>query len=65
MSRIETAPAATPSALPVDQPTRPGPLGRLAGVAYRRRLRVVLAWVGALVLTAGLSAAFAGRFTAD
>ena len=47
---------------PADVHPEPGPLGRLAGLAYRRRLRVVLAWVGALALTAGLSAAFAGSF---
>jgi putative drug exporter of the RND superfamily len=63
MPRTETAPAA-PATLPSGSPT-PGPLGRLAGVAYRRRLRVVLAWVAALVLATGLSAAFAGRFSAD
>jgi putative drug exporter of the RND superfamily len=44
---------------------RPGPLGRLAGVAFRRRGRVVLAWVAGLVLATGLSAAFAGDFAAD
>ena len=62
MSRTETAPVPSASH---DVPPQPGPLGRLAGFAYRRRLRVVLAWVGALVLTAGLSAAFAGKFSAD
>jgi putative drug exporter of the RND superfamily len=44
---------------------RPGPLGRLAGVAYRRRGHVVLGWVAALAVAIGLSAAFAGEFTAD
>jgi RND superfamily putative drug exporter len=44
---------------------RPGPLGRLAGVAYRRRGRVILGWLAAFALVAGLSAAFAGNFTAD
>jgi putative drug exporter of the RND superfamily len=44
---------------------RPGPLGRLAGVAFRRRGRVVLAWVAGLALAAAASAAFAGDFTAD
>ena len=74
MSRTETAPAETPSAgaqhgtqhdVQHDVPPQPGPLGRLAGLAYRRRLRVVLAWVAALVVTLGLSAAFAGKFSAD
>jgi putative drug exporter of the RND superfamily len=44
---------------------RPGPLGRLAGVAYRRRRRVILGWLAAFALVIGLSAAFAGDFTAD
>jgi putative drug exporter of the RND superfamily len=44
---------------------RPGPLGRLAGVAYRRRGRVVLGWLAAFALLIGLSAAFAGDFAAD
>ncbi|HEY1345158.1 MAG TPA: MMPL family transporter [Streptosporangiaceae bacterium] len=43
----------------------PGPLGRLAGVAYRRRRRVILGWLAAFALVTGLSAAFAGHFTAD
>jgi putative drug exporter of the RND superfamily len=43
----------------------PGPLGRLARLAYRRRGRTVAVWVLALVLASGLSAAFAGSFTAD
>ncbi|MGH3463894.1 MAG: MMPL family transporter [Kribbellaceae bacterium] len=44
---------------------RPGPLGRLAGVSYRRRGRVVFGWIAALAVAIGLSAAFAGDFTAD
>ena len=44
---------------------RPGPLGRLAGVAFRNRGRTVLAWVAALVVAVGLSAAFGGDFEAD
>ena len=43
----------------------PGPLGRLARVTYRRRGRTLLAWLAALVLAVGLSAAFAGSFSAD
>jgi putative drug exporter of the RND superfamily len=46
-------------------PVRPGVLGRVARVAYRRRGRAVLAWLAALMLAVGLSAAFAGEFTAD
>src|SRR5215475_2565458 len=49
----------------LDAPTRPGPLGRLAGVAYRRRRRVILGWLAAFALVIGLSAAFAGDFAAD
>jgi putative drug exporter of the RND superfamily len=44
---------------------RPGPLGRLAGVAYRRRRRVILGWLAAFAVVIGLSAAFAGDFAAD
>ncbi len=44
---------------------RPGPLGRLAGVSFRWRGRVVLGWIAALAVAIGLSAAFAGDFTAD
>lgn len=44
---------------------RPGPLGKLAGVSFRRRGRVILGWIAALAVAIGLSAAFAGDFTAD
>ncbi|HEX6231919.1 MAG TPA: MMPL family transporter [Jiangellaceae bacterium] len=44
---------------------RPGPLGRLAGVAFRNKGKVVLAWIAAITLGAGLSAAFGGEFAAD
>jgi RND superfamily putative drug exporter len=44
---------------------RPGPLGRIAGFAYRHRGRVVLAWLGVLVLAFALSAALGGTFKAD
>src|SRR5262245_86222 len=40
-------------------------LARLADVAYRRRGRVVLAWIAALIVTVALGAAFAGEFNAD
>jgi len=43
----------------------PGPLGRLAGVAFRNKGKVVLAWIAAIMLAAGLSAAFGGEFAAD
>jgi RND superfamily putative drug exporter len=42
-----------------------GPLGRLAGWAFRRRGRVLLAWVAAFAAATGLAAAFAGDFAAD
>jgi RND superfamily putative drug exporter len=44
---------------------RPGPLGRLAGVAYRRRGRVLLAWLAALLIASGLTAAFGDDFSFD
>ncbi len=47
------------------QPPTPGPLGRLARLTYRRRGRTVAVWIMALVLVSGLSAAFAGTFSAD
>lgn len=50
---------------PPAAPPRPGVLGRLAGASYRRRGRVVAAWVVAIAAAFGLSAAFAGEFTAD
>src|SRR5262245_17052780 len=44
---------------------KPGPLGVLAGMAFRRRRRVILGWVAGLALAIGLAAAFAGDFAAD
>jgi RND superfamily putative drug exporter len=41
---------------------RPGPLGRLGGLAYRRRGTVLVAWAVALAIAFGLSAAFGGQF---
>ncbi|WP_161558024.1 MMPL family transporter [Micromonospora sicca] len=41
---------------------RPGPLGRLAGLAFRRRGRVLIAWAVGLVIAFGLSMAFGGEF---
>jgi RND superfamily putative drug exporter len=41
---------------------RPGPLGRLAGLSFRRRGIVLLAWVLGLGLAVGLSSAFGGDF---
>ncbi|MDT5115113.1 MAG: putative drug exporter of the superfamily [Mycobacterium sp.] len=42
---------------------RPGPLGRLARLSFRRRGLVLLAWVFGLGLAAALSSAFGGDFT--
>lgn len=44
---------------------RPGPLGRLAGAAFRRRGTVLLAWAVALAAAVGLSTALGGEFTND
>jgi putative drug exporter of the RND superfamily len=44
---------------------RPGPLGRIGGVAFRNRGRTVLAWAVSLLLAVGLAAAFGGDFEAD
>jgi RND superfamily putative drug exporter len=45
-----------------DRPVvRPGPLGRLARLCYRRRGAVLLAWLLGLGIVVGLSAAFGGE----
>jgi RND superfamily putative drug exporter len=49
---------------PPDAP-RPGPLGRLAGLAFRRRGRVLIGWAVALAIAFGLSAAFGGGFATN
>jgi putative drug exporter of the RND superfamily len=48
-------------------PTRPPltPLGRLGDLAFRRRGRVVLAWIVALVAIVALAPAIAGEYGAD
>ncbi|WP_329474857.1 MMPL family transporter [Kribbella sp. NBC_01484] len=56
----------TETYLPADRhdgadPVRPGPLGRLARVSFRRRGMVLLAWLVGLVLAIGLSASFGGE----
>ena len=53
---------APPAPLPL---FRPGPLGRLARLAFRYRGRTVLLWLTAFVVALGLSTAFAGAFSAD
>jgi RND superfamily putative drug exporter len=42
---------------------RPGPLGRLAGLSFRRRGLVLLGWLFGLGLAVALSSAFGGDFT--
>jgi len=54
-----------PDPAQTDAQRRPGPLGRLGRVAYRRRGRTVLLWIAVLVLVVGLSSAFGGDFQAD
>jgi putative drug exporter of the RND superfamily len=44
---------------------RTGHLRRVACVAYRRRGWTLASWLAALLIAVGLSAAFAGAFTAD
>ena len=43
----------------------PGPLGRLADLAYRHRLAAVVSWLVALGLAVILAGAFGGEFKAD
>ena len=40
-------------------------LTRIADLAYRRRGRMVLAWIAAMIVTIGLGSALAGEFNAD
>ncbi|NEE00920.1 MMPL family transporter [Phytoactinopolyspora halotolerans] len=46
-------------------PPRPGLLGRLGGLAFRRRGRTVLAWAAAAVVAVGLSSTLGGDFATD
>src|SRR5437868_15218207 len=43
----------------------PRRLARLADIAYRRRGRMVLAWIAATVILIGLGTTFAGEYEAD
>ena len=45
--------------------TRPGPLGRLGGLTFRNRFRVLALWAVALVAVIGLSGVIKGEFSAD
>src|SRR5919198_1315024 len=40
-------------------------LARLADVAYRRRGRMVLAWIGAAIVIIGVGSSLAGEYNAD
>ncbi|MPZ94396.1 MAG: MMPL family transporter [Propionibacteriales bacterium] len=44
---------------------RPGPLGRIARVSFRRRGLTVLGWLAALAVAVGLTSAFGADFEAD
>jgi len=44
---------------------RPGPLGRLADLTYRRRGRTLLAWLALLLVSVGLAVTFGGDYEAD
>jgi RND superfamily putative drug exporter len=50
---------------PAPARARPGVLGRLGGLAFRRRGRVLLVWLAGLAIAFGLSSAFGGDFEAD
>ncbi|MFL6099559.1 MAG: MMPL family transporter [Actinomycetales bacterium] len=65
MSTSTVVRAGSGPASPHTDLTGPGPLGRLAGVAYRHRGRMVLAWLAVLALAFALSAALGGSFKAD
>src|SRR4051812_26386400 len=62
MTELATLPDAADPGAP---PARPGPLGRLARVMYRRRGPTVLAWAVALVASVELATFFGGDFKAD
>jgi RND superfamily putative drug exporter len=65
MTDVATLAPRGPQEPPAQAQARPGPLGRLARGAYRRRGLVVLSWLAALAIAVGLSAAFGGDFKAD
>jgi putative drug exporter of the RND superfamily len=54
--------AGTPASPP---PATVGPLGRLAGWAYRRRATMLVIWLVAVAAAVGISTGFAGEFSAD
>ena len=57
-------PGSRPPAEPASD-RRAGPLGRVAGWAYRRRGTTLLLWLAAVALAFGLSSTFADDFSAD
>jgi putative drug exporter of the RND superfamily len=44
---------------------KPTPLARLGDLAYRRRARVVLAWIGLLVAVLAIVPRFAGDYSVE
>jgi RND superfamily putative drug exporter len=54
-----------PSGPQAEARARPGPLGRLGRLAYRRRGSVLLLWLGALAGAVALSVTVGGDFEAD
>jgi putative drug exporter of the RND superfamily len=54
-----------PSSAHLTARSRPGPLGRIAGAAYRHRGRTLLGWVALIAIVFGLTAGFGGDFEAD
>jgi putative drug exporter of the RND superfamily len=57
--------AQPPLAPPDPEPSPPSGLARLADIVVRRRRRVVVGWIAALVLVAALGPRVAGEWEAD
>ncbi|HSI80674.1 MAG TPA: MMPL family transporter, partial [Solirubrobacterales bacterium] len=65
MTVTQQIPERMPDRAPPPPPSRPSGLARLANFVSRRRGRVILAWVAALALIAGLGPELAGDWEAD